>query len=385
MTVTLAKLREQIKNAKSQLIESAENWLSTEVTKLDPGLKLKWVTAIKSLDSASLQQSFQRSEIPLLRLDSLVDMQSTEPTSQGEPTLIDQLGVVRREYKVLDSLVLDENNAALIKLAHLTTIMEQLHQLDELLIPAPTLETLVPLDGLKLAHEMAVSINKEWRFVEPGFQTINYYTQRSQEVHAQLIMTQRACEASFNELTSPLKINAAQFAETLSFLANIISQAYNAELDNRNFVQFLGWRLRAHLPWHRALNQLSTSLFSPMGVTHPNQSLKIQDQSIKELITSVNDQIRKPYNEIEHQYNKSVISVTNELRKVMSKLNIMSQNLQIQLNLTSRNGDVRYLLSTQKLGLFSFFQSLHAIHGHQIALPAMHTEPEEESKAQTLH
>lgn len=361
MTITIEKLRIQIQKARAQLISSVEAWLNTEqgFTQDD---KNKWLDAVKSLTSEEMQRKLQASNFPLQRLDQITRVPEVEVIVNDEaqdpelPVPVKEpIDLTRRTYVISPKL----ENPTLSKLCQLTTLFEQLHHLEELLTP---FDLPIPFDDIRLAHAMACSITQEWRFVKKGVNTVAYYTSRAKDVHEQLKRAQAECLNSFQLLEAPLENKLLQFAETLSFFAESLTQAYSLVIDDRILVElwaFTTFRIRAYLPWQDMINQLTTQLFEANGFHHPNlNTLLVNGDSISGIIESVDNQTKKPFTALREEYQLLSNTAEVELQAVCEKLKYMATSINVQQQIGLRRA---VIMGTQGLGFFSFFQNLQAI------------------------
>lgn len=249
----------------------------------------------------------------------------------------------------------NNDNIIFMQISKITTLMEQLHQLEECLSPVVSH---VDFNSLKLAEEMAISINKEWRYVVPGAKTVNCYTQRLELAKAQLQQAQEVNSTALELLTGQLDFRTTQFASTLQFFIDSLSEAFALEKDDRIW---LFRKLTAYRPWHGMLNQLAVNLFGYEGVHYPDEYiLRIRESKLKAINSFLDEQLRTPLIELRKQYKTLSEAATLELETVEQKLDVML----CSLNVVQRLGVTRtFALSspTSVMSVYRFFQTVHAL------------------------
>lgn len=376
MYLTIEELRAQIQLAKKQLITSAEVWLNSEELIPEQGRE-NWLAALNAPDSESLQIELQERDLPLVRQDYIVrpdgGLESSQDSTQSVITALlrssEQPQPATRSVYV--PLLQDEGITILTKLCHITTLMEQLHQMEDCLDP---IKPLVHFKALELAQAMAIGINSEWRFVDQGVQTVNSYHQRLELAQAQLEEAQKVNLSALGLFAGQISFKASQFTQTLKFFALSLNEAFSLEKDNRAWIIR---KLTAYRPWHGMIHNLAVTLFGHENVNHSIEgTLAVQESRLNALNVLLNQHLREPLLKLEARYHQFSQSTTNELKTVQFKLNAMRN----KLNMIEALGLKRLFalhMPTLVLGPHGFFQRIHALATAVPEVRNLSWEPEE--------
>lgn len=352
MFLTIKELRAQIQIAKEQLIESARIWVDSKKDLIHEEDKNNWLEALQSSSSDLMQDHLRQQGSFLVRQDRIVSQvprkYDSEAVESTEPTLI-----VRRVYESVN-----DTNEVMSGLGQITTLMEQLHHLDDLLIP---LEPYVQLNPLNLVQEMAASIHNELRYVEQGSQTVAHYKQRLKIAQQLFESAQRKNLIAFDHVNEQLNSISIQFAETLRFFASTLSDTYSSTEDTRFW---LIRSLSAYLPWHGMVHRLATNLFGKDGVIHPDHKLlSIQDQKLESLYNLFVSDHKNPIDHLQKQHSNLCDKIEQKLRILTRRLDSMSNSLDVREMLSLRPGSAILLLPkpNELLGIYNFFRRLDAV------------------------
>ena len=352
MFLTIQELRAQIQIAKEQLIESARIWLDSKKDLINEQDKNNWLEALQSSSSDLMQDHLKQEGSFLVRQDRIVSQVPRKYDSEAVEST-DQALIVRRVYES----VIDTNEVT-SGMCQITTLIEQLHHMDDLLIP---LESYVQLNPLNLVHEMTVSIHNELRFTEQGLQTVAHYKQRLNIAQQLFESAQRKNLIALEQVNEQLNILSIQFAETLRFFASSLSDIYSSAEDTRFW---LIRSLSAYLPWHAMVHQLGTNLFGKDGVIHPDHKLmSIQDQKLVSLYNLFVTDHKNPIDQLQKQHTKLCDEIQQKLIILTRRLDSMGNSLDVRAILSLRP-DSGYLLMpkpTELLGMYTFFQKLNAV------------------------
>jgi hypothetical protein len=397
MSLTIDELRTLIQSAKQQLVASAGVWLAAQQETPTLANGRDWLDALAAPDSESLQAALREKGISLLRDDSeehpinepefLLDSHAmvaalpellrhdltpvptpvdkdasrvSQPQQPFSKALVNAVlqyseqaqNTERRTYRPASHL---SNVQFLIQLGRITTLMEQLHQLESCL---KVIQPQVDLTSLQLANAMAVSITvNEWRFVKPGVDTVRAYEQRLQLVRDQMANVQQINLPNLTLYAKQISIQASQFAQTLLLFTHSLNTAFSSEQDDRSwFIRML----TSYKPWHGMLHQLAVTLFGHKNVIHSYEgTLEVQPVVLDELNLQLQHNLREPLISLSTQYAALTQSTITELCDGQEKVN----NMKNQLNLVASMGFRRLFAlhtPTVLLGPYGFFQRIHA-------------------------
>lgn len=399
MSLTIDEIRSLIQTAKQQLVASAGVWLDAQEETPTLTSHSDWLDALAAPDSDALQAVLREKGIQLLRVDSQesainepefvlntahglvgplpellrqdllpvpmrVDndvSQTSHPQQQFSKVLVDAVveyseqiqPTERRLYRPVSHL---SNDNFLIQLARITTLMEQLHQMESCL---KVIQPQVDLTSLQLANAMAISITvNEWRFVKPGVETVNAYEQRLQLVRDQMANVQQINLPNLTFYAKQISIQASQFAQTLLLFSHSLNAAFSSEHDDRSWLRR---KLTSYRPWHGMLHQLAVTLFGRKNVIHSNEgTLEVQPVVLDNLNLQLRQSLRAPLVSLSTKYAALTQSTINELSDGQEKVNNMKANL----SLVAKMGLARlFALNTPTafLGPYGFFQRFHAL------------------------
>ena len=359
MFLNLSDLQARIELIRTQLISSAETWIDTQNNVTLNRLKSNWLNAVKSANRDEMQRKLQEGDVPLVRTDQLLHSISVASSSseEGDSLALAVLDESSRDqyYRSVYNPVVADPDTHLVCLSQLTTVFEQLYQLEDYLSP---LEFHVSFRDLKLAQAMGVGMNHEWCFVEKGIETVRCYTARLQQARQQF---SHACAEnekliSLNQIQINIRIR--QFEETLRYLTSTVGAAYELQKDSRNRLVRL---FSAYLPWHAMFHQLLTNLFGTDGVTHPDKdSISFLDSRITEITTLVQNHNQAPQDAISEEYHRLIQAAQSELETFNLKLENMRENLAVADQMGALH-HVALFLPTGVTGFYRFFNRLQTM------------------------
>ncbi|MBL7480495.1 hypothetical protein IZU94_11045 [Legionella sp. 27fs60] len=357
--MNLSDLQARIALIRTQLISSAETWIDTQNNATLNQHKSNWLNAVKSANRDEMQRMLQEGDVPLVRSDQLLHSISVASSSSEEGDSL-ALAVVDESsrdsyYRSVYNPVVADPDTHLVCLSQLTTVFEQLYQLEDYLSP---LEFHVSFRDLKLAQAMGVSMNDEWCFVEKGVETVRCYTARLHQANQQLSQARAENEKLISLNQIQINIRIRQFEETLRYLASTVSAAYELEKDSRNRLVRM---FSAYLPWHAMFHQLLTNLFGTDGVTHPDKdSISFLDSRITEITTLVQNHNQTPQDAISEEYHRLIQAAQSELEKFNRKLENMRGNLVVADQMGALH-HVALFLPTGVTGYYRFFNRLQTM------------------------
>ncbi|KTD65056.1 hypothetical protein [Legionella shakespearei] len=397
MSLTINELRALIQSAKQQLVASAETWLNTQ-GEINPPVRFEhWLDALRAPDSDALQRALQSKNFPLIREDlthgsgselildtqpwmgalQVLLRQDSLPTRTGvainldaqtmsEPSRSFSQELVNSvlqysehaqptEKKVYRPVSHMQQTPILIQIARITTLMGQLHQMESCL---EVIQPQVDLRALQLTQAMIMSITvNEWRFVEPGVDTVNAYEQRLQLVRDQLMKVQQINLPNLTLFAKQISIQVSQFAQTLQFFTESLNEAFSSEQDNRSWLI----KMLTYHPWHGMIHGLAVTLFGSRHVTHSNEgALEVDPATLSDLNAQLQQNLREPLVNLSTEYATLTQSVISELSAGQERVDNMRDNL----NHVARQGLARLFAlrtPTAILGPYGFFQRIHAL------------------------
>lgn len=362
MYLTIEQLRNQIQLSRNQLADAAELWLSTQNDTALNLIKDAWLNAIKSPNRDEMQIRLQEGNVPIAREDQLIDSfqvspLSSEPSSSVSLVLVDAGSEHNQHLRCCYVSLSESPNDHLIRLCYLTTLFEQLYQLEDFLVP---MELDVSFRGLKLAEAMGNSMNQEWCFVEKGGETVRCYAQRLEQATDQFKDAKGQTSQAIEMIQAQVEIRTRQFEVTLRHFASIVSEAYSLEQDNR---MWLFRKLSAYLPWHDMLNQMINNLFGAAYVSHQEQnSVIIEHSGLEAIGTLVQTENQKPLDEIIKNCDDLSKATDLQLKIFQRKLDMMRGNLEV----AEQMGALRHMalfLPSSVSGFHHFFSRLQRLPG----------------------
>lgn len=284
MFLTINDLQSQIQLAKKRLYVLAKNWLDTQKEAINSKDKANWLNAFQASTKEAMQEQLKATGFPLIRNAILVNQSEGELPqhsleqssslihSENFPEQFNSRTVPRVIYVCHSG----ENNQVIKRLGQLTTLMEQLHTLEELTFEV---QTNVHFRGLNLAYRMARSINKEWRDVEKGRETVEYYAERLQIAEKQYKLASDFCHECLGIYKEQLDARIMYFNESLNFFVECLAAAFSSVKDDRYWLTKF---LLPSLPWHSMLNEVATWLFTTNGFTNPTiDSIEVNRSHLK--------------------------------------------------------------------------------------------------------
>lgn len=345
MSSVIKELRKQLKKAKKELACSAQKWLDEQSVLLETCSATDWLDALNASSSEDMQNTLQVVGFPLVRCVFL-------DTDASFSTHLPQ-------YSYQVSSTGESNELSL--LAIITTLMEQLHQLDELLKPVEMPKRFKALD---LARSMVQSVNGEWCYVEKGRGTYDYYSDRLATAREQF---QKACQSHdllLAQLNGQLDVRYQHCVLTLNYLVELLCMHYSRIPDQR-FIM-IRW-LADYSSWQRMMINLALSVFGSSDFIHQNPvPLNIRESVCAGIINSLNCEWKQPVVELENQLIKKYTLISEGICAFENKLKAMHSELESQEILMSRRETAPLLLPTKLLSLHRFSQGFFRLHSSSL-------------------
>ncbi len=359
MFLTIKELRDHIQRAKEQLIAAAAVWMDSQRALLTREEKESWLNAVNMAERGLMQDSLKASNFPFGRYDTAdeqVNVDVLGETQKEAPALSLQgpnssVMIIKSTYSPYSSC-----NAAFLGLCHLTTLLDQLYQLDELLSP---IELFIDLKQLNWAHTMTKGICKELSVAPIGVETLEHYRQRLQIAQGLYTAGQQNNSQAFELFDEQLHARKEQFATTLHCFVDSLNEAY-ALVEDKRF-----WFIRslsAYLPWHGMLHQLAINLFEKDGVVHPDHKLlRIQSSKLNTLNSLFAREQKKSKSELLLLHMNVCNQIELRVEEIVGKLDSMTSNVNALQLLTSKRNTF-LLRPTFMMGPWNFFRTLDAIY-----------------------
>lgn len=366
MFLTINDLQGQIQLAKKRLYVLAKNWLETQKEVINSKDKVNWLNAFQASTKEEMQQILKSTGFPLIRNVSLVNQSEEaieqEGLDQSSSLILSENQFGQSHLKSVPKVVYvchsSKNNEVLMRLCQLTTLMEQLHTLEEL---TSEVQTNVHFRGLNLAYRMARSINKEWRDVEKGRETIDYYSGRLQVAESQYQLASDFCKESLKIYREQLEARIMYFNETLSFFVECLSESFASVKDERYWITRF---LLSPLPWHSMLNEVASILFAKDGFINPTaDTLQVGFPRLKSITERYAGLMKMPYVALEQELQTKIEKAENEQKTARVNLQSMSGELDILIHMQSQRQLAALLFPTQPLSMLGFFQGIAAAMG----------------------
>lgn len=361
MFLTINDLQSQIQLAKKRLYVLAKNWLDTQKEAINSKDKANWLNAFQASTKEAMQEQLKATGFPLIRNAILVNQSEDELPqhsleqssslihSENFPEQFNSRTVPRVIYVCHSG----ENNQVIKRLCQLTTLMEQLHTLEELTFEV---QTNVHFRGLNLAYRMARSINKEWRDVEKGRETVEYYAERLQIAEKQYKLASDFCHECLGIYKEQLDARIMYFNESLNFFVECLVAAFSSVKDDRYWLTKF---LLPSLPWHSMLNEVATWLFTTNGFTNPTiDSIEVNRSHLKAITEQFVKLMMVPFCSLEKELQGKIEKVENEQKIARENVYAMSLELDIVINMQSQRKLAALLFPAQPLSMLGFFQGL---------------------------
>lgn len=314
--------KELVKEARIRLIDSIDIWMKNPDVELSALQIATWTKAAKSNNSDEMCAIFQQEGFPL------VHQNNTEQLDDFFDDEVQSTVIIKKTYACL----YENNDSCMDKLRQLTNLVEYLFQLEELLTPLETAQQLAQsLRPIQLAEEMAKSILSEWRFVEPGRDSLKHYEARLSVVDKQLQSAQETINGSIEmELTNVDK-KIQQFHRVIQRLASNLQELFAMEKDERYCVRLLGFRLLAYTHWHEMLISLATRLYEDVRVSSQDINvLEIPAADLERLKTSYHLSYKNPVNNLNHELNSNLQQAKISINAAKKTINAMKSQLQAE-------------------------------------------------------
>ncbi|HIC7358258.1 TPA: lpg2637 family Dot/Icm T4SS effector [Legionella pneumophila] len=366
MFLTINDLQSQIQLAKKRLYVLAQNWLETQKEAINSKDKANWLDAFQASTKEEMQERLKETGFPLIRNATLVN-QSEDDFSQESfeqsSSLINSENHskqfnARRVPRVIYVCHSRENSEILKRLCQLTTLMEQLHTLEELTFEV---QTNVQFRGLNLAYRMARSINKEWRDVEKGRETVAYYCERLQTAEKQYKWASDFCHESLAIYKEQLDARIMYFNESLNFFVECLADAFSSVKDDRYWLTRF---LLSPLPWHNMLNEIACLLFTKNGFTNPTvDSIEVKRLHLKSITDRFANLMTEPFFLLEKELQTKMEKVDSEHKIARENLQAMTSELDILVHMQSQRELAALVFPAQPLSMLGFFQGIAAAMG----------------------
>ncbi|AMQ29032.1 TPA: lpg2637 family Dot/Icm T4SS effector [Legionella pneumophila] len=366
MFLTINDLQSQIQLAKKRLYVLAKNWLDTQKEAINSKDKANWLNAFQASTKETMQERLKATGFPLIRNAILVNQSEDEfpqhsleqssslVHSENLPEQFNSRTVPRVIYVCHSG----ENNEVIKKLCQLTTLMEQLHTLDELTFEV---QTNVHFRGLNLAYRMARSINKEWRDVEKGRETVEYYAERLQIAEKQYKLASDFCQECLAIYKEQLDARIMYFNESLNFFVECLAAAFSSVKDDRYWLTKF---LLPSLPWHSMLNEVATLLFTANGFTNLTiDSIEVNRSHLKAITEQFAKLMMAPFCSLEKELQGKIEKVENEQKIARENVHAMSSELDVVIHMQSQRKLAALLFPAQPLSMLGFFQGVAAAMG----------------------
>ncbi|CEG57953.1 hypothetical protein [Legionella fallonii] len=381
MFLTIEELRAQIQIAKEQLIAAATAWMDSQGDLLSSEVKKNWLIAANAATREEMQESLRENNFPFGRYDTAEERFNTETDNQKEDET-SELSFQELNHPVVITksiyTLYSNRNVAFSGLCRLTTLLDQLQELDNLLAP---MELFINLKQLAWAHSMTTGILDELRFAKSGVDTLEHYRQRVQVAVEIYTAGQQNNLQAFTLFDEQLYARRLQFVTTLQCFVDSLSEGYAAVEDTRF------WLIRSfgpYLPWHGMLHQLAINLFEKDGVVHPERRLQIQSSKLDMFNGLFVNGQQKIKIEREAQHLITCDAIEKDSREINNKLNSMASNCATLQFLASRRSTATYLIRpTQLMGILGLFNTLGALHAATI-LPLVASERQEDTTRNDL-
>lgn len=361
MFLTINDLQSQVQLAKKRLYALAKNWLDTQKEAINSKDKANWLNAFQASTKEAMQEQLKATGFPLIRNAILVNQSEDELPqhsleqssslihSENFPEQFNSRTVPRVIYVCHSG----ENNQVIKRLCQLTTLMEQLHTLEELTFEV---QTNVHFRGLNLAYRMARSINKEWRDVEKGRETVEYYAERLQIAEKQYKLASDFCHECLGIYKEQLDARIMYFNESLNFFVECLVAAFSSVKDDRYWLTKF---LLPSLPWHSMLNEVATWLFTTNGFTNPTiDSIEVNRSHLKAITEQFAKLMMAPFCSLEKELQGKIEKVENEQKIARENVYAMSSELDIVIHMQSQRKLAALLFPAQPLSMLGFFQGL---------------------------
>lgn len=361
MFLTINDLQSQIQLAKKRLYVLAKNWLDTQKEAINSKDKANWLNAFQASTKEAMQEQLKATGFPLIRNAILVNQSEDElpqPSLEQSSSLIQSENFPeqfnsRTVPRVIYVCHSGENNQVIKRLCQLTTLMEQLHTLEELTFEV---QTNVHFRGLNLAYRMARSINKEWRDVEKGRETVEYYAERLQIAEKQYKLASDFCHECLGIYKEQLDARIMYFNESLNFFVECLAATFSSVKDDRYWLTKF---LLPSLPWHSMLNEVATWLFTTNGFTNPTiDSIEVNRSHLKAITEQFAKLMMAPFCSLEKELQGKIEKVEGEQKIARENVYAMSSELDIVIHMQSQRKLAALLFPAQPLSMLGFFQGL---------------------------
>lgn len=355
-------MRQQIRFAKAQFIESAKIWVNSLHNIDDCFVADDWFLALQAQNSNDLEQKLREYGVPLLKNVALMPIPFNPQEPLGEISLssssstlvqLTEINVPKYYYNsnVTDSGLVEQ-------FAKLTTLIEQLHQLDDLLSP---FEPCVDFKSLNLTQEMARSIQNEWRYVKTGQDTVASYTARLQTTKTKFDHTTQFHTQAFEQFEQQFNIRLVQFQMTLCSLSQYLADLFFLVPDKRyGFIRLFS----AYLPWQAMINNLSISVFGKDAVFYPDDnSLDINSERSRDMASLWSREFKRPVLLLRDQFVNRTNEIEVRIKGIERNIEAMNSVLHAQQEMGVKRYTALSLLPTHILPLHGIFQNIEAIYG----------------------
>lgn len=362
MFLTIEEMRQQIKFAKVQLIESAKIWVNSLRYIDDCFVADDWFLALQVQNSDGMEEKLRECGVPLVKRAELMRLSFNPQDPFGELSASSSSTLIQlTEFNVLkyyyNSCVTDSSLVG--QFATLTTLMEQLHQLDNLL---SAFEPCVDFKSIHLVHEMARSIQSEWCFVKTSQDTVACYTARLQATKTEFDHATQFNTQAFEQFEQQFNIRLVQFQMTLCSLAQYVVGSFFLVPDNRYvFIRLF----RAYLPWQAMIHNLGLSVFGKDAVFYPdNNSLDINSERLGDMAALWSREFNQSALLLREQYAKITHEIEVKIKRIERNLDAMDSVLHAQQEMSEQRHAALSTLPTQVPLLYGFFQNIQATYGH---------------------
>ncbi|HAU1191157.1 TPA: lpg2637 family Dot/Icm T4SS effector [Legionella pneumophila] len=366
MFLTINDLQSQIQLAKKRLYVLAKNWLETQKEAINSKDKANWLDAFQASTKEEMQERLKATGFPLIRNATLVnqsedhvpqenlEQSSSLIHSENHPEQFNPRSIPRVIYVCHSA----KKSEVLKRLCQLTTLMEQLHTLEELTFEV---QTNVHFNGLNLAYRMARSINKEWRDVEKGRETVAYYSERLQTAEKQYKWASDFCHESLAIYKEQLDARIMYFNESLSFFVECLTDTFSSVKDDRYWLTRF---LLSPLPWHNMLNEVASLLLTKNGFTNPTvDSIEVKHPHLKSITERFANLMTAPFVLLEKELQAKMEKAENEQKIARENVQAMSSELDIVVHMQSQRKLAALLFPAQPLSMLGFFQGIAAAMG----------------------
>jgi len=359
MVQSLDDIRARIQIARQGFITSIEMWVNEQTMEDFPQeARKKWLAAIRLEKGQDVYDCLRRTGFPMERTEEKVLVPSSDDSQNSTALVLHSTCMESVQYisypQYIENATESNTFVLLPRICQLTTIIEQLLQLGELLNPVviPT-----DFDALEAVAEKAHHIFEEWKWIPTDSSDIvDEYTPRVKMVNYQLGTAHLLFCSNFASAEKELDLRGLEFSVKLKFLGLCVTNLYSDVADKTTW---WGTWFGYSSSWHVALRVLASILFSPDGVEVKNKnSLIIQDRFVRELPQLVeklmNAPLKRAIDEEAKAFSQAqahVLVAENCLNTMVSRLALSEERLSEATRRVARG--VGY--DTALLSILSFY------------------------------